>query len=644
MHQIIGFLFFAAVLLAGVLGTETRLLFFWPAGVLLGLAGILQVAGPRLRVPFPPSDACLGTALLAAAYFGGRAALSPVVDHAREDFFILCAGLIAYVLMATLGARPGGKRWFWRMLVLLAIGNLVVGTIHFGGDWSFHVVPRFVRSFEEGRIGGFYNNPNHLAAFFSLIVFLGLAQLCLGRGGATARLLTAFLVVVSMLGMALTVSRGALLGLAAGGVVFAGAGFFLVRRTRPYLLGRLAGGVVLLSLVVGGVLWKVNEDYLRRRSAEQSGVQDARFPIWKAALAQHADQPWTGVGARMFYEGSVRHRQPDLPRWLGEAEFAHNEYLQTLADYGWVGFAVLGLAVLVHARNGARFLKWFVEERFPQGGTLASGQLAFAVGTLSALAASLAHALVEFHWHVGGLVVLSGSLMGVLANPGFEGAAWRPRRLPMVRPMLKLAVLTAGVCLVAGGFWWGRSDWLQARAVLAGEGRDPVEAVRLMEAAVELDRAGAAKAFLLAQYRLDLAGSIENQEERKRLIEAARVELERSAGLNPFSHVTASALADVYFVLNQQERALAEIHRAMALAPLYEEPRLALGLYHHRRRAFQEAERAYLWAATACAGNLEENVNWLVAYRQLLMDAGSLKRPEADVESPAAGSEKMDRP
>jgi O-antigen ligase len=622
-------LFFAALLAAGVLGTETRLLFLWPACALLGLAGGLMVLRPKVRVPFPPSDLCMGSVLLAVLYFAGRAVLSPVADQAREDWVLLCGCLVVYVIMVTVASHPMKRMVFLGLLLVLALGNLAVGAIHFGGEWGFHVVPQFVRSFEEGRIGGFYNNPNHLAAFFSIAVFSSLGMLCFGRGSATWKLVLGFVVVSCMLGMALTVSRGALLALAAGGLAFALLSLTMVWRCNRHLLGRLAFATFVIAVIAGGVLWKVNESYLRRRISEQDSGADVRLSIWRAALTQHAEQPWVGAGARMFYDGGVRYRQPEMPSWLGEAEFAHNEYVQTLADYGWIGLGLLGVALGTHLLNGLRFLRWFARERFPGAGSLLSNQLAFAVGAMAALVASAAHAVVEFHWHVGGLALLSSALLGLLANPGFEGSTSRPRRLPGVRPLIKAAVLAASVVLLWGASTWGRADFDEARAtILAEQGRGE-EALREMEKASKLDPGSARKAFELGQMRLDRYAATESVEGRRELLDGAQKDLARAAALNPFHFLTATALSDVLFAQGKADQALAEIHRALALAPLYEEPRLALALFYHRQGQFQEAERAYLWASEAGAANPAGTVTWLAAYRQLLMDAGSLPPPPA---------------
>lgn len=624
MPRIVLALFILASLFAGVVGTETRLLFFWPTCLLLGLAGLAVAMGPRVRVPYPPNDICLGSALLVAGYFGIRALFSPVVEHAREDFFVIGASLASYVIMSTLAARPGGRIAFLAVLLFLAIGNLVVGLIHFSGNWDFHVVPQFVRSFEAGRIGGFYNNSNHLAAFFSLVVFTGLGQLCFGRGTASWRMVLGFIIVSAMLGMALTISRGALLALGCGGAALAGIGTWMVWKCHRHLAGRLLSACVVLGLVLDAVLWKVNEDYLRKRMVDQGASKDVRADIWKAALAQHGEQPMLGTGARSFYEGGVRYRQSGVEAWIGEPEFVHNEYLQALADYGWLGLGLLLICIGVHLKNGWSFARWYVEEGFPRSGTLLSTRLALVIGAFAAVLASAVHAVVEFHWHVGGIAVLTAALAGILANPGFEKEARTPIRIPGVRPALKFTWVAYSLCLVVGSVVWGRADWIHANGLIQAEQGELESALASMEQAGVLDPQSASKAVDRAEVRLQIQIQTESEGRRKELLEAVRTDLELAAVRNPFDFLTATSLSDVYMAFGQPEKALSEIRRSLSLAPMYEEPRLALALFHHRRQEFTQAEEAYLWASKAGAANAKGTVNWLTAYRQLLMDVGSL--------------------
>src|SRR5688572_22277744 len=127
-------LFLLALLITGVLGTETRLLFFWPGAILLGTAGLLATLRWRLRILFPPSDVCLAATLAFAAYMIGRAALSPVSAYAREDAIILLGCLVTYILAITAASHPRWRMAWLVVLLLLVIGNLAVGSIHLSGN------------------------------------------------------------------------------------------------------------------------------------------------------------------------------------------------------------------------------------------------------------------------------------------------------------------------------------------------------------------------------------------------------------------------------------------------------------------------------------------------------------------------------
>ncbi len=620
MSRLILFLFALAVLVAGILGTETRLLFFWPAALLLGVIGVLTVGRGKVRLHAIPSDVCLAVTTVTFGYFAVRAGLSPVADYAREDWVLLCAGLVTYVTLVTTASHPRWRLGWVALLLTLAVGNLVVGAIHFSGDWSFHVVPQFMRAFEAGRIGGFFNNPNHLSAFFSLVVFLSLGLICFGRAGASLKLFLAFIVIASMLGMALTVSRGGLIALGVGLACFAGLSLLLLARTQRHLVPRLAVGALILITLLGAVLWKVNEDYLRRRIANQESTEDVRFSIWRAALVQHAEQPWVGTGARMFYDGDIRYRQPELPTWIGEAEFVHNEYLQALADYGWLGLGLLGLTLGVHWANGAAYLRWFARDTFAQSGSVLSTRVALVLGAISALVASAAHAVVEFQWHVGIITVMVSGLLGLLANPGFDKTAPRPRRVPGARWLFKASLAAASGLLLYASWTVGRADLAAAEAEMALQKADPATAVAKLEAAVARDPHSARLALRLGEARLAWIASLTDLEARTALLGPTRETLQRAADLNAFHYLTATTLADLHMVLGVPEEALREIHRALTLAPLHEEPRLALALFYHRQKRFEEAEQAYLWAARSSAAN-SSVIDWQAAYRVLLENA-----------------------
>lgn len=623
MHFIVFCVFLLALLATGVLGTETRLLFFWPGCALLGLAGLLAGLRWRIKVSFPPSDWCLASVSALTLYLAGRAWLSPVTSLAREDLFVILSCFVAYLLMVTVVNHPRWRITVFSILLLVGIGNLVVGFVHFAGNWTFHVVPGFFRTFGEGRIGGFFNNPNHLAAFFSFVVFLCAGIVCFGRGSATWKLLLGFFVIAFAIGMSLTISRGALVGLVGGGLVFTALSLWIVWRTQRHLLMRIVIGAVALATLGGGVLFKVNEEYLRRRMSQQEAKTDVRSHVWTAALAQHSasTQPLTGDGARSFYDACFKYRSPKMPGWSADALFAHNEYLQMLVDYGWIGLALTGLVVATHFANGIRFLHWFAHWKFPMVGLMPSNGVALALGSLAALSATMIHALFEFHWHVGATAVTGAILLGILANPGFQGPEHKPARLPGVRVGVKLAMIAASLAMMAGAMTIGRADYFAAKAEIAAKDGDDFQQIHDLTQAIEIDSANGETFYRRGLAWMDQTGREKSVVSNRRALEKARTDLEQSVQLNPNAFLYPLALADTLDGLGEHEQARKMIEKSVTLAPNHEEPRLALAIHYNRLRDWPAAERAYLWASQASAANLNGTMRWNDGYFAMLKQA-----------------------
>ena len=613
-------LFVAGLLATGALGTETRLFLFWPGCALFGLAAVASVLRWRRRMRTAPSDLCLASALLFAAYYVARQLTSPVAVWWREDMFLLLACGVAYTLSATVLSHAKWRRGLVFALFVVLLGNLVVGFVHFSGRWTFHIVPGYMRSFGEGegqRIGGFFNNPNHLGAFLAMMTLLALGLACFGRGqNMVIRLLFFFAAIVSALGMTKTGSRGAVIGLGVGALALAGMTLTLMRWTRPHLFAKAATAIAVVGVIGAVVLGAVMSEQLQRRFAGGTPQGDPRMFIWRSALAQHAEHPWLGAGARMFYEGCIRLRPEDAPTWMKDAQFAHSEWLQALTDYGWVGLVLVVLLFATHLVNGWRFLHWFASEQFPRTASLGGMRLGLVVGAMAALVAALTHAFFEFHFHVPAVAVTGAALMGVLANPGVESVMWRTLRVPGVRTLSKVALMGSGIALLWGAWVIGHADCLVERAKLAGR-RDGTGQpdIALLNRALALDPANARTWHELGLVLLDLAGGKPVPLARPVLVKAA-ADLERSLRLNPFDPYPSLALADAYDVLGRFEDAEHCIRDAHRAAPLFEAPRLALAVHLFRLQQWRRAEEAFLWTQEARAGRTSDE--WFDLYRQML--------------------------
>jgi O-antigen ligase len=291
---------------------------------------------------------------------------------------------------------------FW---VLAALGVTAAGFAcyqHFGRSaWLLHHLQMLAA---RNRSGGLFGISSSLAALMLLLIpplgalaiereeHLPLRLVCLGALAALG------------MGFILAVSRGAWIALAVALAVkpFFDAGRSLARRM---VRAVVAGGFLAAA---GGALYAASP-YLRTHLDTWMGDPAARArPIlWRGAWRIFVAGPWLGGGAGSF-DARFEHYRPgsyqDQPVW------AHNDYLNTLADYGLVGFLLLfGAAAIIVYRCRA-----------------VSG-MAAAIGV--GLIAFALHLFVEFHLKIPALALvfatLSGRVVGQawLAGGASEGAA-----------------------------------------------------------------------------------------------------------------------------------------------------------------------------------------------------------------------------
>jgi O-antigen ligase len=209
---------------------------------------------------------------------------------------------------------------------------------------------------------GPFVNQHHFASFMQMTGGIALG-LVFGRTlSRNTKLLIATGAVLMGTAVALTGSRGGILGFAAMllVVVFLSIGRGRSAGNSSSLLAKLranAGIVVgvaaMLLLVLGTVLFVGGDDSLLRGvgvARPGMDISTGRFHFWPIAINIFLANPILGAGLDAFGVAFTRY-----DTWNGvlRVEQAHNEYLQMLADAGIVGFVLLAAFIVIFFRKAS---------------------------------------------------------------------------------------------------------------------------------------------------------------------------------------------------------------------------------------------------------------------------------------------------
>ncbi len=147
---------------------------------------------------------------------------------------------------------------------------------------------------------------------------------------------------------------------------------------------------------------------LMARFAELDLTQDSRAQMWADTNRLIHDSLWLGAGVGAFEQGLYRYKR-SMP--LNTVDFAHNDYLQVLAELGIIGTVLAGaLAVWVLAKLAAVVI-WL-------GG---GPNWEFAVGLLGALLTLALHSIADFNLYLPSNALALAWLAGLAVSPGLKG-------------------------------------------------------------------------------------------------------------------------------------------------------------------------------------------------------------------------------
>jgi O-antigen ligase len=272
----------------------------------------------------------------------------------------------------------------------------------------------------EGRLAGAGINPNQLGSYL-VVTIVFLATFGVGRvwsGPARAAALTG--AVLAALAVFLTLSRGALVGLAVALLVapiVAGA-------------GRRAGVLVLtLAAILGTLAWfgaVAPPDHVERVTNPDRDGGAGRTDLWRVGWRMVEDRPVQGVGAGNYPVASIDYllrpgATENDSQIVDEQKVAHNIYLTVLSELGIVGMALFAVIVGLCLRSALRAARAFGARGDPAM-ELASRALFISIVSLLAVGFFSSALYVKQFW-----ILLA-------AAPALHALAERDRRSTSERP------------------------------------------------------------------------------------------------------------------------------------------------------------------------------------------------------------------
>ena len=338
-------------------------------------AGVVYVALGCVPLPVSVLKVLSPVRAELAAELGERWAPLSVAPSAS---LLLAATIAACVLVFVLAReaawRLEERAWMAALpLAVIAALEAALGLAQFFSNWP------------EGVARGTYVNRNHFAGFLEmgLLAAAGLAlgtQASPGRSATLRRGAAITLGALILAGIIHSLSRMGFIAALVGLGVFAGAVLSRKLRRRRAESRLRTKILVAAGLLVGVVVLFIYlpPDRLIARFAELAATEDitadTRMEIWRETLGLIKAYRWTGSGAGSYESAFYRYKTV-AP--MNTVDYAHNDYLQWLAELGLVGFGIWLVVVLGVMRRA----RWHP-------------------AALGALAAIALHSVVDFNLYI----------------------------------------------------------------------------------------------------------------------------------------------------------------------------------------------------------------------------------------------------
>jgi O-antigen ligase len=432
---------------------------------------------PRPQLLWPP---LCWVVVAFAAYAAARYLTADIEYIARREFIrILVYSFLFLIIVNNLHRQESTQIISFTMIVLAAgISCYAIYQFLTGSEYVWYFLKPDIY---KGRAGGTYICPNHLAGFVEMLLPLAVSYTLLGRGRVLTKVLLGYAALLMAAGIGVTVSRA---GWASCGVAMLVLfGVLATQRSR-----RLPALALMLVLVGCGIMFLAKAQPIQSRFSQGGDETDyagkkltdlnLRYELWEVALRMWRENPWFGVGPG-HYDARFRAYRPF--RVQMQPDRAHNEYLNTLADWGGVG------ALIIVAGMGILFIgvlkTWpHVRRSEVEKGAGLSNKFAFVLGAAAGLLALALHSVLDYNMQVPANAILAVTLAALLASHlrFTTERFWTNAR--MAKRVALSTALVAGICYLSWQEVRLGGEYLKIRQALHESTFSPEQAKALEKA------------------------------------------------------------------------------------------------------------------------------------------------------------------
>jgi O-antigen ligase len=457
------------------------------------------------------------------AYAVARYLTADIEYVARQELIrVLVYAAIFFLVLNNLHRQEMTQLVSFTLIFLaMAISFYAVYQFASGSTKVWH----FTKPVADHRGSGTYISPNHLAGLLEMILPLALAYTLTGRLKAVTKVFLGYAALAILVGLGATISRGS--WVAAGLALILLFGVLAFDRTR-----RLPALAFLIVIVGSAAVLLPRSFYIQSRVRlllePGRNDDDARFELWRPAARLWLENPWCGVGPAHYDYRFSQFRPEGLQR---RPDRAHNDYLNTLADWGLIGTGLVASAWALLGLGIARTWPFVRGATSELGDNKGSNKFAFLLGASLGLTALLFHEAVDFNMHIPANAILAVTLMALLSG---QLRFATERYWISTRLWLRLAVSLA---LLAGIGYLGAQEWRRGREYVWQQRADRVKTfppaqARFLEQAFAVEPGNWETAYRIGEaYRMQ---SQEGGDDYQALAEKAIAWYNRASALNPW--------------------------------------------------------------------------------------------------------------